>query len=138
MKTLKLQIDIIKDLEKQMYSRKYKKWLQCENSQSIMFTETHAIYIINKKDNYINLERVENCNFSKVVQTNDDYMEVNNIYMVDNGKITIIENEYSSERLNSDYLKYFENPTYKISKKKYNIVECYENNILVGLILPIK
>ena len=121
-----------------MHSRKCKKWLQCENSQSIMFTETHAIYLIDKKDNYINLERVENCNFSKAVQTNDDYIEGNNIYMVDNGKITIIENEYSSERLNSEYLKYFDNPTYKISKKKYNIVECYENNVLVGLILPIK
>ncbi|WP_058990012.1 hypothetical protein [Anaerococcus rubeinfantis] len=140
MKTLQLQKNIIDRLYKEEII------LQQEDNENIYFSDAFTIWIINKNENFINIEKVKSVeNLTNYVNyfNKEKSLTVDNLSLLldkkYNGKIIAGECEEKKFYFKKDNLKYFDNnyTLCKMDNNPFNPIYVLENDVLKGLFMPI-
>lgn len=141
MKTLQLQKNLISKLYKK------ERVLYAIANDKIYFTDGYTAWIIDKEENFLNLEKMEeNDNIKKYIEVfeNEKSLPVTNLSLLLDKKYKnkIISGECQGEKFyfNKDFLKNFENDStlYKTTTDPLGIIYVCENKTLKGFIMPIK
>lgn len=142
MKHIRLQMDIIRNLNKQWPETYFYEF----TDNALYLTDNHVIRVIDARNVFISqdyLEEHKNAfakDVSKLIQEQEGVVEgtadgiVKESFM--RSFMHIAGEEGAEAWINKDFLKYFENPTFKIKDLK-SPVWVYESGKLVGLIMPV-
>lgn len=123
-----------------------KKLIACEIDDyygKVYLTDSYRLFILNIEDLALKLQLFRTCNLKKLLDDTgyEDGIITNGLVETETSKekftIRIIKNDNITVNVNDKYLKLFDNPKVKI-KDDHSPVLIYENDELVGLILPIK
>lgn len=132
MKVRKINEEFLK-----IYYKKEKIYYE-KYEDHILLSDSYRIYKIKNDDCILDLTKFEEINLHKFLDSYD--------YIIGNIKDNIVDNKIKLRKIvtedydvyiNDNYLKLFDNPVVKV-KSDYSPVLVYENDIIVGLILPIK
>lgn len=104
----------------------------------ILLSDSYRIYKIKNDDCILDLTKFKEINLHNLLDR-QDYVIGNITDNIIDGKIKLrkIITEHFDLYVNDNYLKLFDNPVVKV-KSDDSPVLVYENDIIVGLILPIK
>lgn len=106
--------------------------------------QTNRVYIFPEDVPIILADNREPMNLDKLTPDIDTYHRVTSITYLDycplgqKKKYTLAKLEAGNKTafMNKDYMKHFDNPTYFIKGRK-DIIQVYEEGILVALVLPV-
>ena len=105
----------------------------------IYITDSYIMYKLKEEDFILNINLFKQLDLLNFLNETDykDSIISDELFIKDKNKLRLIYNNDYKIKINNDYLKYFDNPTLKI-KNETSPVLVYENDLLAGLICPIK
>lgn len=134
MKVRKINEEFLK-----IYYRKKKIYYE-KYGVYILLSDSYRIYKIKNDDCILDLTKFKKINLLDFLDRQDqDYIVGNITDNIIDGKIKLrkITTEDFDVYIDDNYLKLFDNPTVKVRANKESIL-VYENDEIVGLILPIE
>lgn len=130
----------IKEINKKFIDLYFKgKNIACQKEDDYIYiTDSYIVYKL-KEDFLLNVNLFKQVNLLKFLNETDykDSIISDTLFIEDKRKLRLIYNNDYKIKINNDFLKYFNNPILKI-KNETSPVLVYENDLLVGLICPIK
>ena len=148
MKTLKLQQEIMRDLEKHRNKKQANRWSyfseELEKVSFIGIVDGFRMFLIDREEFYIDLEKLKKLDGSyNGVIPNVEYekaeltRELKRVEMLKTNAVKIKSGNFEA-LVNEKYIEMFEkNATFEIAGDSQP-VKVYENGVLRGIILPMK
>lgn len=134
----------IKKINKEFLDLYYKKKLIAyeldHDNGKVYLTDSYRLYIINMEDMALNFQLFKPVSLKKLIDDTDyiDGIITNTIYNDnDNYRLITGKDNLLNIKVNDKYLDLFDNPEVKIKDNKSPVL-VYENNEIVGLVMPIK
>lgn len=148
MKTLQIQKEFVTKIERYKKTSDLFHKVICDVTEKevrghVAIGDACRIYIIDDNDFYLDSTKMINdrcCGILRDTEKEDGYENAwltNEMKAVGRGRFNRIENSETYAYVNEKFLKYFEDPTFKI-KHPHEPVLVYENEVLRGLVLPMK
>ena len=148
MKTLKLQQEIMRDLEKHRNKKQANRWCcfseELEKVSFIGITDGFRMFLIDKEEFYIDLEKLNKLegSYNSVIPSGEYEKaeltrELKRVEMLKTNAVKIKSGNFET-LVNEKYIEMFEkNATLEIAGD-IQPVKVYENGVLRGIILPMK
>lgn len=149
MKTLQIQKEFMTKIEKhQKAICDISEKAICDISETevwkhVAIGDGFRIYLINVEDFYLDSTKMSNHKFCEIIRDTEKEEGYENAWLTNEmrvfqkDKLNRIENAETHAYVNEKFLKYFEDATFKI-KHPCRPVLVYENEVLRGLVLPVK
>lgn len=147
MKTLQIQKEFITKIERYKKTTDPTHKALCDVTEKearghVAIGDAYRIYIIDENDFYLDSTKMINLKYCEILRDTEKEDGYENAWLTNEMKVVKdkfnrIENSETYAYVNEKFLKYFEDATFKI-KHPHSPVLVYENEVLRGLVLPMK